>query len=420
MAQFVSPSQLTGLFKETYGDAVENLIPESAKLTKIFEFVQKDKELGQRYRQPVIVSQEHGISYAAPDSGAFELEDHVAMQMQDAQVVGSQMLLRSALSYDAAARAASSKKAFVKSTDLLIKNMMESLTKRLEISILHGQVGLGVKTATTNVNPTTTDVTISAASFAAGIWAGMENAKIQFYLTSNDNLVGSGADSIFEIESVDIENKKIRVKGTAAGITALDASSNANIYFKGAKNGEMAGLRKIIQNTGTLFNINAGVWNLWKGNTVTVSGQLTMGKVLGAVSKAVQRGLDEKVVVLVNPDTWSDLAADLAALRKFDSSYDRKKGENGFEALVYHGQNGEIEIHSYNLVKAGEAFIIPPKRVKRIGAQDLSFKTPGMSDEIFLHLSNRAGFELRLYTDQCVFVETPARCVYLTGFTNSQ
>jgi hypothetical protein len=130
--------------------------------------------------------------------------------------------------------------------------------------------------------------------------------------------------------------------------------------------------------------------------------------------------LDEKVVVLVNPDTWSDLAADLAALRKFDSSYDRKKGENGFEALVYHGQNGEIEIHSYNLVKAGEAFIIPPKRVKRIGAQDLSFKTPGMSDEIFLHLSNRAGFELRLYTDQCVFVETPARCVYLTGFTNSQ
>jgi hypothetical protein len=418
MAQFVSPSQLTGLFKETYADGVENLIPESAKLTKIFEFIEKDKELGQRYRQPVIVSQEHGISYAAPDSGAFELEDHVAMQMQDAQVVGSQMLLRSALSYDSAARAASSKKAFVKSTDLLIKNMMESLTKRLEISLLHGQSGLGVKVASANINATSTRITISAASFAAGIWAGMENAKIQFYLVSGDTLVSSGADSVFEISSVDIENRQLVLVGTSTGITALDSAGDANVYFKGAKAGEMSGLRKIIQNTGSLFNINATTWNLWKGNSVTVSGQLTMGKLLSAVSKAVQRGLDEKVVVLVNPDTWANLASDLSALRRFDSSYDRKKAENGFEALTYHGQNGEIEIHSYNLVKAGEAFVVPPKRVKRIGAQDLSFKTPGMSDEIFLHLSNRAGFELRLYTDQCVFVETPARCVYLSGFTN--
>jgi hypothetical protein len=39
------PSKLSGLFKEAYGDSVENLIPEAAKITKIIPFVQRDKEL---------------------------------------------------------------------------------------------------------------------------------------------------------------------------------------------------------------------------------------------------------------------------------------------------------------------------------------------------------------------------------------
>ena len=180
----------------------------------------------------------------------------------------------------------------------------------------------------------------------------------------------------------------------------------------------MAGMRKIIQNTGVLFNIDASQYNLWKGNTVSVTGQLTFGKLLAGISKAVQRGLNEKVIVAVNPDTWANLATDLANLRRFDGSYDKKKGELGSENLVYYGQNGEIEVISHNMVKAGECFVFPPKRAKRIGAQEVSFKTPGREDEIFLHLPNNAGFELRVYSDQSLFLEMPSRCVYLTGFTN--
>jgi hypothetical protein len=180
----------------------------------------------------------------------------------------------------------------------------------------------------------------------------------------------------------------------------------------------MAGMHKILTNTGTLFNISAATYNLWKGNTATVSGQLTMGKLLSAISKAVVRGLNEKVVVCVNPKTWANLASDLAALRRFDGSYDKKKGENGVESISYVGQNGEIEIISHSLVKAGQAFVFPPKRAKRIGAQEISFKTPGREDEIFLHLPSNAGFELRVYSDQALFIEAPARCVYIDGFTN--
>src|SRR5690606_37313506 len=137
-----------------------------------------------------------------------------------------------------------------------------------------------------------------------------------------------------------------------------------------------------------------------KGNVGTVSGQLTFGKILTELSKPVARGgLDEKVVVEVNPRTWANLASDLAALRMFDDSYKKDKGEIGVESLLYIGQNGEIEVISYNIVKRGEAFVFPPKRCKRVGAQEISFQTPGSKEgEIFLHLPNNAGFEMRAYT----------------------
>ena len=436
-----SPAELTGLFKEAYGDSIENLIPEAAKLTKLIPFVQRDKETGNKYHQPVIVAAEQGVTYAAADAGAFALEDAVSMQMQDAQVQGNQMLLRSSLAYDAAARASNSKKAFVKATELLVENMLESITKRAEISMLHGQVGIGDIAIggfdETSGGATTASFVVTAASWATGIWCGIEGAKLVFYSDTSDTIsagtnLNANADSNVNliVTAVNTDTRTVSVSGSAAAIEDINdvsVTKALTVYFKGTVTGtgtsfafaEMAGLRKIISNTGTLFNINAATWGLWAGNTVTTSGQMTFSKLLSAVGKAVQRGLNEKVVVYCNPDTWANLASDLAALRRFDGSYKSKKSENGSESICYYGQNGEIEIVSYNLVKAGEVFIFPPKRVKRIGAQELSFKTPGREGEIFLQLPSSAGFEMRVYGDFCAFVETPSRCVYVSGFTNS-
>jgi hypothetical protein len=436
-----SPAELSGLFKEAYGDSIENLIPEAAKLTKLIPFVQRDKETGNKYHQPVIVAAEQGVTYAAADAGAFTLEDAVSMNMQDAQVQGNQMLLRSSLAYDAAARASNSKKAFVKATELLVENMMESATKRLEVSMLHGQMGLGTIAIggfdETAPSATTATFVVEAASWATGIWAGIEGAKLVFFsdtsatISAGTNLTANAdADKNIIVTAVNSDTRTISVSGSAAAIEDINdvsASKALTVYFKGAVTGtgasfayaEMAGLRKIISNSGTLFNINAATWNLWAGNTYTTSGQMTFSKLLAAVGKAVQRGLNEKVVVYCNPDTWANLASDLAALRRFDGSYNKKKSESGSESICYFGQNGEIEIVSYNIVKAGELYIFPPKRCKRIGAQDLSFKTPGREGEIFLQLPNSAGFELRNYVDCALFIETPARCVYVSGFTNS-
>jgi len=414
-------TKLEGLFKEVYGDKVENLVPECAKLVKLVKFEGREKELGNKYHQPVKVAESHGFTYAAPAAGAFLLNDHIAMTLKDATVDGYQLLLRDAIDYEAAAKASGGKKAFAKATSMIVKHMVESMTKRLEIEMFYGGTNLGVIGAIAGGDATFRTITISAATMAPGIWAGSENAQLNVY-SHVGVLVSTGADAVFEITSVDIDERKLVLTGTAQGITDLAAAVGAGactLHWKGSKNNQMSGLDKILTNAGSLFGIDASAYNLWKSNKLTMSGQLSMAKILRAVSRAVNRGLDESVVCFVNPYTWQDLHADQAALRVFDSSYKPSQGESGVEKIVYHGQNGKIEIMSHSVVKAGEAFILPLKKVIRIGAQDVSFKFPGFGEQVFFPLPSNAGYEMRLYTDQALFINAPAKCVKVEGIVNS-
>jgi len=49
MATYTTPTQLSGLFKEAYGDEIVKLVPDAAKLVKMVPFVQRDKELGNKF-----------------------------------------------------------------------------------------------------------------------------------------------------------------------------------------------------------------------------------------------------------------------------------------------------------------------------------------------------------------------------------
>ena len=381
-----------------------------------------------KYHQNVVVTNEHGVSYAAADAGAFALNDCLAMYTQDAYCQGSQLLLRSALSYDAAARASNGKKAFAKATSMIVENMVESMASRLETSILYGQSTTGLATGAVSASGGSgCTFTCTAATWAPGIWAGKEKARVWIKVSST--VYGP-----YAISALDFDNRVITVvaatesKGQDAGAGSLDSiASQATAYigFWGSQATgsagtfrEMIGLDTMIGTSGTLFNIDNSVYSLWKASTVTTSGQLTMGKIINALGKPIAKGLDEDVIALVGPDTWSNLASDLAALRKYDGSYKPEKGENGFESLEYFSQNGKIEVISHSMVKAGDCFVIPPKRFKRVGAIDVTFKTPGREEEIFFNLPDNAGFELRCYTDQALFPEAVAKCLKITGFTN--
>ncbi len=430
MATTATLTTLDGLFKQVYGDDITNLIPENLHVIRNVSFDKKDGP-GLAFNQPVIVQQEAGVTYAAAGAGAYALNSAISMQMANAQVTVPQITLRASIATDAIAQSFSEgKTAFKSATKLQMENVMESISKRVEIACLYGQSGIGIADDSTNVDATNTDVLFVAGSFASGIWSGAEGQQVQFFKVSDGSLVSSAADSVFTVGIIDPTPAApvIRFSGTATGISALDTALNAgncDIYFNSARVSasvwnEMPGMDKIITNTGVLFNINASTYALWKGNSYAVGGALTFAKLQNGIALAAARGgLDEDVTIYVNPGSWSDLLTDQAALRQYDTSYTAARAVNGMTKITFNSQNGKMDIVAHPYVKPSDAFAVPLKRFKRIGSLDFSFKIPGTGDQVFWQMPDNNGYQFRCYTAQQLFCETPAKTVKFTGVTHT-
>lgn len=402
MSQYNTTTTMDGLFKSIYGESQINLVPESNVLLNLIKFKPSEKT-GKDYKVQVILANEQGATYLAANDGIVTLNDHIAMTSKEALVNGSQLYMRGAIDQEAASKAAAQgKAAFKDATQMLVESLTDSASKRLELMFLYGRSGLGI---VSGLNSQV--ITLTAASFAEGIWAGLEGAVIDVY-TSGGSVRRAG----LVISSLDLDARTITVTGTTTDIVSTDV-----VYFKGAYGKECYGLDAIITNSSSLFGIDASSFALWKGSSYAAGGvALTMAKVLSAVSKAVGKGgLNEEVLVLVNPTTWNNLNSDQAALRMYGD--DKSEAKNGFEAITYRGPNGKISVVAHSYVKAGEAFVIPPKRIKRVGSQDLSFVNP--SGQIFSPMSNSNAYECKIYANQSIFVECPAKCVKITGIVNS-
>jgi hypothetical protein len=180
----------------------------------------------------------------------------------------------------------------------------------------------------------------------------------------------------------------------------------------------MNGVHKILSNTGSLFNIDASTYMLWQGTTYDVSSAAFSFEAFKAgVGAAVNRGLSEDLDLFVNPLTWDDLMADIAALR-VTTDKDVKKVEVGAEQLVYHSQNGKTTVQPSYFIKGGYAFGICKSDWKRIGATDWTFNTPGMGGKMFFHLTGNAGVEVRAYTNQAIYSSKPARSILFKNIVN--
>lgn len=349
---------------------------------------------------------ENGFSHADVDDGAYSLESAVAGQVKDAQVKGYQIVLRSVMSYSVLSRASSAgARAFETATKHIIANMVRSFGRRAEILSMYGQSGLGIISAVSG-----SDITISTAEWAAGIWSGMKNMSIDIYDTTGATLRGSAA-----ISAINLDTRTLTLSALPGGTVATDV-----VWFKGAKGKEMAGLHKIISNTSSLFGIDASQYELWKGNSYSAgSAALSFAKIQSALAKAVEKGLDAKVKVLVNVKTWANLLNEQAALRMYDSSYKSEVSENGSHSIKFHGQNGEVEVVPSIYVKEGQAFIVPFEELQMVGSTDMTFNLPGSNDQFFRQLENSAGVEIRAYMDASLFCSAPGKTVLITGIVNS-
>lgn len=417
-------AKMEGLFRHVYADKLEKLIPDGVLIGKDIPFVQESAREGNVYHQPVQVSREHGWTYDASGGTAFTLNAAESAETKDAQINGTEFVLRSTIPYASAARAlkesgAAQKRAFVKATAYVLENMQDSAVYAREMSLIYGggtagAAGVGTINSRTNDSGTSQTFDLTEGTWADGIWAGMENAYCDVYSSAWSKRNAAGT---MQITAVDLDNRRLTFSGTEAEMDNIVATDY--VVFRGAHTKEMAGIYKMLTNTGTIWNIAAGTYGLWKASTTSAaSGALQFEKVLRALNKPVGRGLKSEVCAYVSVGGWTDMLNDLSALRRYAEKAGGKLAQ-GADSLEFHGQNGVIKIKPHILLWAGIALILPPKYCVRVGATDITYRLPGGSENFMVELQDKAGWQMRNYFNQAWFCRKPSNCALINNIVNT-
>ena len=411
---------LNGFFKTRYAKKLRDVVPRGTILQRDIPFVGESERSGGSYHEPVLLSHEHGFTYAPSGTDAFALDAATAGQVSPATILGAQMVLRSRIGYEAAARASKSERAFGRALDVVVKNMWLSNQRRLEIDLFAGNTPVFTLATISGA-----DGTPSVQNWAAGYAAGMETARVDVF-----DSTGTPIHHSTTISSVDIDTRVITF-----GATLSSAANNDLMYFDSQAvagtpetHNTMLGLDKIATTTtGNLFGISTSN-SLWKASSYSVTNALTFEKVNKAVVQAINRGLDEDICLYVNPNTWADLLAGDAIPASSSGDGETKYRRHptaggtykvGATGIEYYSQSGTILIKPSIYVRQGDGFLLSPSLFKRIGASDITFELPDKAGygEFFLHIPDTAGYELRTYSNQALFTAEPAKLVKLTGIT---
>lgn len=406
-------STMEGIFKKRYAPRVNYAYPNGVKFTKDIRF-DSSKSPGADFNQPVVLQHENGFTFAAPGDGAFDILAPVAGVSKNATIDGYQIVLSAELDYEAASKASSKgDRAFVRATKHVVKNMTDSHRKMLEIQALYGQADLGV-VATDSTN---TQV-VSAATWAPGIWAGIEGARMDV-LDSGLTTEKSASNAVV---SVNLTNRSVTFTsnpGTAVGDrfffeNAAPVNTTSVAVFK-----ENLGIHKALTTSGSVFGVNNSTYNLWKPSSVAAGGQLLFDHVQEISARVAEKGgVDGRLRLYVSNLTWNDLLGDQAALRRYDGDGSTSKYQTGAQAICFHTATGVVEIVPSIYVKRGFAYLLDLNCWSRIGAQDFAFGDP-IDNQVFHRLESRAGADMRSYSNVAIFCEQLGRNGIITGIVNS-
>lgn len=430
----VVASGVNSMMKRTgYDQKIKDLQPESAKIQRDIGFSSPSERTGEMYVLPVVVASEQGFSYLAYDDPGTTALYSVGFSVQQAQVTPAGIYGQSSIHLEAAKRAMNDEVAFGNVVALQMRQHKLGGVKRLELNMLYGKTALSVVSYYTAVDGTHTALTIQAKTWTPGMWSGMEGTQIDLYQSDGTTQLNTNAPLI--ITKVNPNTQTITVSSTSsADITAIQAyvpttsggthGDSAQIFFYGTGGGttENPGLRYIANNSGTLFNINAGTYGLWAANTFAgAAATPTFDAVQNMAGIAAGRGLDGPATVYVSAVGWVDLLKDLASLRMFDSSYSEAELQNGAKALKFHSQNGPLTIEPHIYLQPQDVFLVPTEDCLRIGAFDgYTFDLPGNDGgEIFYPDPSYPLVNYRGMAIQSMFVKAPAKMVYGSNFLPS-
>ena len=420
-------TSLNGITKNIYREVVDR-IPKRGYFLKAVPLEARDK-IGAAVVELIVLTNEGGVTYGGTAGDMYTLNDSVAMGTAPATITSAEYTVKPQMSYGAAQRAAAAgDRAFARATSLVLGNSMDTLSRVLETSIIHGQSAKGIgqmAQAALVADTATTKIAVFAeAEWAPYIWAGGENRVVQAYDSSNVLISDTGV-SAMTVTSIVAGTRRVKLTMTSGLATALGTASTAGVvtfYWNGSKANDMLGIDYIFSNTtASLFGISATTYSQWQGNAFTISsGPLTFAQVQGYAGQLANRGVDEEdLILLANPLTWVDLANEQGALRMYDESFRAQMATQGINALRYMSQTGWIQIVASGFVKGGSAYLFPLSAMSRVGSTDREWNLIGQDGEPWTSVASKNGAEARIYADQAIFCNRPSACAKISGFTNT-
>jgi len=259
-------------------DEFKDLMPGEAVLQKMAGFSKQSlSELGRSFNFPVMVRNEWGLSLNGSSGAVVSLASPQNGLLQEAVVTPYEQVFRGYLSWIAATRGSSAgQKAFLKTSALKMKNLLDQSRRVTEIHMLHGQEGIAtVKSLSSQT------ITLQAGSTAPAILSLLENAIIYVMQSDNTTLRQKNLTVTAVDTSPTNGEYTITVSGTVTGI-----ANNDIVYLQGcestatpAPTSEMLGIHKLIATqTGNVWGIASGTYNLWRGNAQGSYGRITAAR----------------------------------------------------------------------------------------------------------------------------------------------
>jgi len=426
MAQLTS-QQTIELAKKVFGKAVDAL-PVVSELQKDIQFLNMEK-IGDSYKPFVLLEFESGITFAGTLAEASNINPAVSGAGKQAEVSANVSVMNSLVPWGFIARTAQGgEKSFYQGTKHIFKQNQVSHARFLMIAALYGRDNLGhISYLTGNfraVALTTGTGTINSVAFTNGrnaaskailldksgsqIFVGMKDCPISI-VTSADGL--SVLDT--KIVRYDAYNSILYLADAPPAATAVD--SHVLKFPDWVESREMRGMKSILTADGDVFGINNSTYSLWKGGREDLAGvkftQRRLENILARASMA--GGLDGDLVLHVHPLTWAQMLEE-------QTSYIRQKGgdakmANGARFIEIQYPGGVIEIKGAPMLKESDAVLFNKEDWCRIGSVDISWKIPGLEQDLLQHLENQMAAAVRSFSDQAVFCYKPARSVWISG-----
>lgn len=406
-------TQILGLVKESYADRVKDARLNFTILQDMFK-LDVQQPIGNYFHVPVLLTQSQSTTYDVA-GGTRTLNAAIAPQSADAQIPAMELTERMFLPFGVIGKLDQGRTvSFVSSTTLKMLALNKALKRQIEWSLLYGGQQVAIL-ATVGANTASVTYTLTSGSYGAGYLVGAENQNFDVFAPNGTTLRNSAA---LQCTAIDIEAGTITLTGVAADNNAVVAGDYLWRFGSRASGGtsyEITGLATQIANTGTIFNINAANYSLFRGVTVSSLGNLSVQKVLKMVAKARNRGADGDMVFLASANGYAALLSDLNAERRVDYTYSKNKMETGAESVVLHSSNGAVEIVEHPFVKDDHCFLLPKDEVMRPGVSDVTDNLSGNDFSVMSGTTN--AFEFRVWTSQASFLAAPAHAVQATGTT---